>query len=185
MPEAARPAILRTERLLLRPYIRSDADDVFAYAQLEEWSRYHLPRVPFPYARSDADEFIALVLAKEWGQEANWAIVIDERVVGGLSLTIDATEAQAELGYSLAPAHWNRGITTEAARAVLDYAFYVRPIEVIHARADARNTGSWRVMEKLGMRRTALEAGGRTDRSGAPVDEVHYAITRNTWLARP
>lgn len=185
MTEVARPAILRTERLLLRPYIESDADDVFAYAQLEEWSRYHLPRVPYPYARSDADEFIALVLAREWGQEANWAIVIDERVVGGLSLSNRPPEPHAELGYSLAPAHWNRGITTEAARAVLDYAFYVLPLETVDARADARNVGSVRVMEKLGMRRTALEAGGRIDRTGAQVDEVHYAIRRTSWLSQP
>lgn len=185
MNEAARPAILRTERLLLRPYIESDADDVFAYAQLEEWSRYHLPRVPYPYARSDADEFIASVLNTSWGEEANWAIVDDERVVGGLNLTRAPSEAAAELGYSLAPAHWNRGLTTEAARAVLDYAFYVLPLEVVAARADARNIGSWRVMEKLGMRRTALEAGGRIDRTGAAVDEVHYAINRTAWLSRP
>jgi len=184
MTEAARPAILRTERLLLRPYIASDADDVFAYAQLEEWSRYHLPHVPHPYTRSDADEFLASVLATPWGEEANWAIVIDERVVGGLGLTINASRREAELGYSLAPAHWNRGLATEAARAVLDYAFYVLPLEAVEARADARNVGSVRVMEKLGMRRTALEEGRRIDRTGAAVDEVHYAIRRTAWLAQ-
>ncbi len=183
MPEAARPAILRTERLLLRPYIESDVDDVLAYAKLEEWSRYHLPRVPYPYARSDAEEFIAQTLATPWTDEPNWAIVLDEHVVGGLSLTRERPTPRAELGYSLAPAHWNRGLTTEAARAVLDYAFYVLPIEVVEASADARNIGSWRVMEKLGMRRTALEEGGRVDRTGAQVDEVHYAIQRTAWLA--
>lgn len=182
MPEAARPAILRTERLLLRPYIESDVDDVLAYAQLEEWSRYHLPRVPYPYARSDAEEFIAQTLATPWADEPNWAIVLDDRVVGGLSLSRERATPRAELGYSLAPAHWNRGLTTEAARAVLDYAFYVLPIEVVEARADARNLGSWRVMEKLGMRRTALHEGARTDRTGAHVDEVHYAIQRAGWL---
>ena len=183
MSGEARPAILRTERLLLRPFIASDVDDVFAYAQLEEWSRYHLPVVPFPYARSDAEEFIAAMLAERWEDEANWAIVLDERVIGGLALKLRPPAALAELGYSLAPAHWNRGITTEAARAVLDYAFYVLPLETVEARADARNTGSWRVMEKLGMRRTALNQGTRLDRTGAMVDEVHYAIRRSAWLS--
>ena len=182
MPEASRPAILRTERTLLRPYVESDVDDVLAYAQLEEWSRYHLPRVPFPYARSDAEEFIAATLAKRWDEESHWAIVIDERVVGGLSLGRREPASPAELGYSLAPSHWNRGLTTEAARAVLDYAFYVLPLELIEARADARNVGSIWVMEKLGMRRTALEEGGRLDRYGERVDEVHYAIERTAWL---
>jgi RimJ/RimL family protein N-acetyltransferase len=178
----ARPAVLRTERLLLRPFVQGDEEDVFAYARLEEWSRYHLPQIPYPYARSDADEFIASMLETSWEDEANWAIVIDERVVGGLTLSLRPPASRAELGYSLAPHQWNRGITTEAARAVLDYAFYVWGLDTVEARADARNVGSWRVMEKVGMRRTTLAAGTRADRTGALVDEVHYRIGRETWL---
>jgi RimJ/RimL family protein N-acetyltransferase len=182
MTSEARPAILRTERLLLRPHLEGDADDVYAYARLEEWSRYHLPIVPFPYAREDADAFIAAMLAADWATDASWAVVLEERVIGGLSLRIEPSGLRAELGYSLGPSHWNRGITTEAAGAVLDYAFFVLALDEVVARADARNIGSWRVMEKLGMRRTQLAEGGRIDRSGAAVDEVHHAISRSAWL---
>ncbi|MDA0352785.1 MAG: GNAT family N-acetyltransferase [Chloroflexi bacterium] len=182
MTREVRPAILRTERLLLRPHLESDADDIYAYARLEEWSRYHLPIIPYPYSRDDADTFIAAMLAADWATDANWAVVLDERVIGGVSLRLEASEQQAELGYSLAPAHWNRGFTTEAARAVLDYAFFVLALDEVVARADARNIGSWRVMEKLGMARTAVIEGGRIDRSRAAVDEVHYAISRSAWL---
>ena len=90
------------------------------------------------------------------------------------------------LGLAVATPGWDAitsGLATEAARAVLDYAFYVLPIELVEARADARNVGSWRVMEKLGMRRSALLEGARTDRAGAQVDEVHYTIQRTRWLS--
>ena len=182
MTSEARPAILRTERLLLRPFLEGDADDVYAYARLEEWSRYHLPVVPYPYTREDADTFIAATIATPWSDAAHWAIVLDERVIGGVSLKNEPSAPRAELGYSLAPAHWNRGLTTEAARAALDYAFFVLAVDEVDARADARNIGSWRVMEKLGMHRTSLTEGGRIDRTGAAVDEVHYAISRDAWL---
>ena len=182
MTSEPRPALLRTERLLLRPYLETDVDDVFAYAQLEEWSQYHLPQIPFPYARADAESFVASVLEAPWERQANWAIVLNQRVIGGLTLSIEPTERRAELGYSLAPNRWNQGFTTEAARAALDYAFYVTDLETVAARADARNVGSWRVMEKLGMRRVALDAGVREDRTGAMVDEVRYAIGRDAWL---
>ncbi len=182
MSPEVRPALLRTDRLVLRPFLEGDAPDVFAYAQLEEWSRYHLPSIPFPYSLEDAEAFIASMLDKPWETEPNWAIVLREQVIGGLGLTLQSPEPLAELGYSLAPAHWNRGLTTEAARAALDYAFYVLPVETVVARADARNTGSWRVMEKLGMRRTSVEHGVRLDRAGEQVDEVHYRIERTSWL---
>lgn len=183
MTPEVRPALLRTERLVLRPFLDGDAPDIYAYAQLEEWSRYHLPSIPFPYALEDAETFIASMLDKPWETEPNWAIVLDRRVIGGLGLTLRPPEQLAELGYSLAPAHWNRGLTTEAARGALDYAFYVLGLEAIVARCDARNTGSWRVMEKLGMWRTALETGVRLDRAGEQVDEVHYRIERTSWLS--
>lgn len=182
MSREVRPALLRTERLVLRPYLEGDAPDVFAYAQLEEWSRYHLPSIPFPYGLGDAEAFITSMLAKPWELEPSWAIVLDRRVVGGLGLTLRPPESLAELGYSLAPAHWNHGYSTEAARAVLDYAFFVLGLDAIVARCDARNTGSWRVMEKLGMWRTELEESVRMDRAGEQVDEVHYRIERTSWL---
>ena len=182
MSPAVRPALLRTERLVLRPYLEGDGLDIFAYAQLEQWSRHLASSIPFPYALEDAEAFVATMLDKPWELEPNWAIVLDRQVIGGLGLTLRLPESLAELAYSLAPAHWNRGLTTEAARAALDYAFYILGLDAIVARSDARNTGSWRVMEKLGMWRTALEDGARLDRAGEQVDEAHYRIERTSWL---
>lgn len=171
---------LRTERLVLRPFHPSDVDDVFDYARREEWSRYHLPQIPFPYERSDAESFLEHVLGTPWEEEANWAVTLNGRVIGGTALSTNEG-GLGELGYSISPDHWNRGVATEAARGMLDYAFWVSPLEGVEAIADARNVGSWRVMEKLGMRRVALEEGVRRDRTGAVVDQVRYQIARWQW----
>ena len=177
--DPARPIELRTERLLLRPFIESDADDVFAYARLENWSRYLLPRVPYPYSRDDAVEFISRTLSTSWEDEANWAFVLDDRVIGSASLEPLDQAGVAEIGYGLSPEHWGRGLMTEAGDAIVRYAFDVRGFETLVARADVRNAGSWRVMEKLGMSRERV--GTREGRDGGEVDEVHYRLERGAW----
>lgn len=161
-----RPAILRTERLLLRPFVETDVDAVFAFANDEEWARYLEPRVPSPYQRSDAEAFVSSTMALVWSEEPTWAVVLDQHVIGAVSITVDAARDTGGFGYNVARPHWGHGYTTEAARAVLDYAFFVLALDAVAARADARNVGSWRVMEKLGMARVALEEGARTDRRG-------------------
>jgi len=177
--DPAQPTELRTERLLLRPYGETDADDVFAYARLEDWSRHLLPRIPYPYSREDAVAFIAHTLGTPWEEEANWALVINSRVIGGVSLAPSGEAGVAEFGYGLAPEHWGRGLMTEAAGAIIRYGFEVRGFETLAARTEASNIGSWRVMEKLGMSRERV--GTRIGRGGTPVDEVHYRLMREDW----
>ena len=179
--DPAQPIELHTERLLLRPYRETDADDVFAYAQLEEWSRHLLPRIPYPYSREDAVAYIAHTLGTSWEEEANWALVIDSRVIGGVSLAPSEKAGVAEFGYGLSPEHWGRGLMTEAAGAIIRYGFEVRGFEMLVARAEVSNTGSWRVMEKLGMSRERV--GTRIGRDGTLVDEVHYQLHREDWRA--
>ena len=58
-----------------------------------------------------------------------------------------------EIGWRLASAHWGRGLATEGARAVLDYAFTTLKLSEVVAIAAAANTPSRRVMEKIGMAR--------------------------------
>jgi ribosomal-protein-alanine N-acetyltransferase len=60
-------------------------------------------------------------------------------------------EKEIEIGYRLHPDYWNKGIATEAARAVRDHAFrdlkLLRVVSLIHP----ENSPSQRVAEKLGM----------------------------------
>jgi ribosomal-protein-alanine N-acetyltransferase len=177
------PAEIPTDRLLLRPWRLADVEDVLAYAQDPEWSRF-LRLLPLPYTRPDAERFLARQLLRDPVEHAAWALELDGRAVGGVDLRFEFDQRTAEIGYSLARLHWGRGLCSEAARAVIDTAFTrYADLNRIHARADNRNTRSQRVMEKVGMTREGVLRESRVER-GEAFDEAWYAILRCEWQAR-
>ena len=82
-----------------------------------------------------------------------------------------------DLGYRFFRKDWGRGYATEAAMAVLDHGFSRADIHTVRAEADARNTASWKVMERLGMQRERAW----TDEEGPA---VAYTLTEAAWHAR-
>jgi RimJ/RimL family protein N-acetyltransferase len=173
------PETIETEHLLLRPYRFEDADDVLAFASDEEWGKF-LP-VPRPYKRTDAIEFLARMALLDRVTHPTWAIVVDERAVGGINVRFDFDGRLAEMGWSIARPLWGRGLGTEAARVVLDAAFHTHPdLNRVRAMADARNVASHRVMEKLGMRHEGTLRENRLTR-GEPMDEAWFGILRSEW----
>ena len=173
---------LRTERLLLRPFRIADVDDVYAYAKDPEWARFLLPMIPQPYTRRDAEEFIARRVIASWSIDSAFAIVLDSVVVGGINLHVDERHEKGELGYSLVRAHWGKGLTTEAAREVVDWGFSQLGLAKVYASADLHNTGSWRVMEKIGMTREGVLRSHTKTQDGR-ADQVFYGILRTEWEA--
>lgn len=176
----ALPEVIETDRLRLRPWRLGDVEDVLSYAQDPEWSRY-LQMLPLPYERQHAEQFIARQLLLDRVTHPAWAIQHEKDVVGGVNLHFDFDNALCEIGYSIARAHWNKGLCTEAVRAVIHAAFSTFPdLNRVHARADERNTASHRVMEKVGMVKEGVMRMSRVER-GEPLDEVRYAILRSEW----
>lgn len=146
---------LETERLILRPFVLSDAPEVQRLAGDREIAAT-TTNVPHPYEEGMAEEWIASHRERfESGTLAAFAIVVREgnTLVGAISLTIQGKHARAELGYWLGKVYWNRGFCTEAARAVVRYGFQTLGLNRIHASHFARNPASGRVMEKVGMTR--------------------------------
>lgn len=182
MEQTTLPEVIETERLVLRPFRLTDVDDVLAYAQDAEWSRY-LRALPRPYEREHAEQFIARQLLLDRVTHPAWAITLDGTVLGGVSLRFDFENRSAEIGYSVARTHWKKGICTEAARAVLDAAFSAHEdLNRIHARADVDNVGSQRVMEKVGMAKEGVLRLNRVER-GEAFDEAWFSILRREWEA--
>ncbi len=167
---------LQTDRLLLRPFDFGDVDDVWGYASEPGFGRY-LP-VPQPYTRDDAVEFVARQVLADWSTRPAFAMVLDGHVVGGLGLRIDERHERAELGYALAKKHWGKGLTLEAARAVVGWGFARYSLYKVYARADLRNRQSWRVMEKLGMIREGVLRSHDKPRDER-VDDAYYGILRD------
>lgn len=178
-PAEAGPSELRTPRLLLRPYHFDDVDDVFAYGSDEEWGRYL--DVPRPYTRRSAEEDVARAILAG-AASPMWAIVHEGQVVGGVTV-IDRGAGAAELGYSLARPLWGRGLMTEAATAAVAYGFETLDLVRIYASTDTRNVGSWRVMEKLGMKREGVLRSQQLVHDER-ADEVIYSILREEWTPR-
>lgn len=174
------PDTIDTERLRLRPFQLDDVEDVLSYARDPEWSRF-LRSLPRPYGRADAERFIARQILLDRAAHPTWAIEYEGSVIGGINLRVSFEHRSAEMGYSIAREHWNRGLCTEAARAVIDHAFSTHEdLNRLHARADHRNGASQRVMEKVGMVKEGVLRQSRVER-GEAFDEACYSVLRSEW----
>lgn len=180
MEKIVLPEVIGTERLVLRPFRLADVDDVLAYAQDSEWSRF-LRILPQPYEREHAEQFVARQLLLDRITHPAWAITLDGTVIGGVNLMFHLEHCSAEMGYSVGREHWSKGICTEAARAVIDAAFRThRDLNRVYARADSNNVASQRVMEKVGMAKEGVLRSNRVER-GEAIDDAVFSILRREW----
>jgi len=171
------PARIFSDRLVLRPYRYSDADDLFSYANDEEWSRFITP--PHPYLRDYAGKFIDERINGHSNEWAGWCIDYDDRMVGSIDLTLTPAHKSAEMAYSLARKHWNKGLMTEALTTTITAAFNAeRSMNRIFVRIDSRNAGSIRVAEKSGFQQEGILRQNRLHK-GRFVDDVVFAMLRD------
>ena len=91
----------------------------------------------------------------------------------------------AELGYRLRRAHWGQGFATQGATALVDWGFASAGYDRIAACTMAINTGSRRVMEKIGMTHTRTVPVDGDLFPGTQHGEVWYEVTRAEWSGRP
>ena len=176
------PDVIQTDRLILRKYALEDLENILAYATDPNWSKF-LP-VPQPYERSHAIDFINSQLALDRLTHPSFAIVFEGKVVGGVNIRFDFNNCHGELGYSIAPSVWGKGLITEAARAMIDLSFSTYPeLRRVIATADAENVGSLRVMEKLGMIKEGVLRQHRKTHEKF-VDVVYCGVLREEWDSR-
>ena len=175
------PTVLQTERLILRPYKVGDVDDVLAYRNDEEWALY-LPHIPQPYTRRHAEQFVAEEVLRSWEKSPWVAIELSGRVVGNVGMDIDMRNSLGALGYTLARKHWGKGITVEATRAFVGWAFSAYDLAKVYVEIDKRNVRSTRVAEKLGMTCEGLLKSHHAARDGRS-DDVVYGVLREEWQA--
>jgi RimJ/RimL family protein N-acetyltransferase len=149
---------LPTERLLLRPFARSDAAAVQRLAGAREVAAT-TQNIPHPYPDGAAEAWIESH-APEYaaGRLATFAVTdrASSELLGAVGLTVIPEHALAELGYWMGVPYWGRGYTTEAARALMAFGFFVLGLNRIQARHFVFNPASGRVMQKLGLRREGV-----------------------------
>ena len=177
---------LQTERLTLRPFSRGDVDAVFAYRRLDEVARYLFD---VPLSREEC----ALAIQQRIGQVALEAqddkiiLAVEQTasgtLIGEVSLIWRSVDArQGEMGWIFDPVHHGQGYATEAANAILDLGFGPGDMHRVSARCDVRNEASWRLMERLGMRREAHFREHAIFKSEWD-EEYIYAILWQEWHA--
>jgi RimJ/RimL family protein N-acetyltransferase len=146
--------VLETERLILRRWREADRAP-FAEVNADPRVMQYFPAC-LTRAESDAliDRIEAHFDAHGFGLFAAELRAMGE-LAGFIGLAIPQFEAEftpcVEIGWRLGAAHWNQGLATEGARAVLRFAFETVRLPEVVSFAVAANLPSRRVMEKLGM----------------------------------
>jgi len=171
--------VLRTPRLLLRPFALADAPRVQELAGAPEVADTTL-NMPYPYADGVAEAWIA-GHADQFLYRTGvcYAVTLqgEPDICGCVSLGMTQPHRRAELGYWLGAPFWGRGYMTEAAAALVDYGFRGLSLHRITASHFARNPASGRVLEKIGMTREGL-LRGHVFKDGMFEDLVVYGLMR-------
>ncbi len=174
---------LTSERLLLRPFVQSDAPRVEQLAGAREVASATLT-IPHPYPSGAAAVWIGThAAAWERGDRLTLAICeIDAPgdILGAISLAIAAEHEHGEIGYWVAVMAWGRGYATEAARSLVSYAFAQLHLHRVLGRHFVRNPASGRVMQKLGMRLEGIHRDAYK-RWGKFEDVAVYGILEPEW----
>jgi RimJ/RimL family protein N-acetyltransferase len=187
--QVARPALthpVRTERLALRAGTAADAEATWEYRRLDsvgEWLT-EIPTSLETYRESFTDpaRLAATVIVE----------LADGTLIGDFMLRVEDAWAQAEvadqgrgrqaeLGWVLDPAHAGHGYAAEAVRALLAHCFATLGVRRVVASCFLANETSWRLMERLGMRREAHAVAESLHRSGRWLDSLGYALLAEEW----
>lgn len=159
------PVVLRTARLELSLPVPTDAAAIAAAAADPEVPRW--TTLPSPYTLAHAHDFIARAAAwAEEGSQLNWAIRREDTWVGMIGLARLDRGGDAEIGYWMAASARGQGLLTEAARAVIDFAFAELGLVRIEWRAVVGNVASARAARRLGFRYEGMLRQGLSDVRG-------------------
>ena len=179
---------IRTDRLLLRAWREHDRGPFAALNADPRVTRY----LAASLTREDSDELVDRI-RDCWSRRGYglWAVErLDHgELIGYVGLWPAAFDARftpaVEVGWRLAHAHWGNGFATEAGREALGYGFEVAGLTEIVSFTAIGNVRSWRVMERLGMRR---DRHGDFEHPAVPTGHparphVLYRLTREEWRA--
>lgn len=175
--------IMETERLVIRNFKAEDWRDLYEYLSQKEVLNYE------PECESDEDDCRKKAMERSQGNTF-WAVCLKEsgKMIGHLYL--EQTEPKNfltwELGYIFNPCYYGQGYATEACRGILQYAFEKLGAHRIIARCNPENTASWKLLERLKMRREGhfkKPAFFRKTQDGKPAwhDAFQYAVLEEEW----
>ncbi|MCH2164233.1 MAG: GNAT family N-acetyltransferase [Marinovum sp.] len=161
--------VIKTERLTLRAPVMADAPAIARAANYAAVARW-LIQMPHPYGVKDAEAFIA---AQTSGQ--TFAICLGQSPIGCIG-------TKGEFGYWLTPAHWGKGLATEAGQAILAWHFEQSETPLLSGHA-VENTRSRNVLVRLGFQDTNVSER-RHHITGALRQQQNMTLSKAQWRAR-
>ncbi|WP_408836257.1 8-oxo-dGTP diphosphatase MutT [Acidisphaera sp. L21] len=150
------PTTLTTERLLLRPPVAEDAEQL--HRLVNDWAVVRmLSRLPFPYPRTLTDEWIASTAEQRIKGSAYHLVITGqedgkELVIGCVGLRLDKTPNVANLGYWVGRQFWGHGVATEVVGRVARWALANLPVARVEAHVAEDNPASAAVLRRVGLR---------------------------------
>ncbi|MFC7678412.1 GNAT family N-acetyltransferase [Paenibacillus sp. GCM10028914] len=169
---------MESERIILRPVLLDDAEDMYEYTSDEETTR-------FIYAQHTDINQTKNLIANYFMKEpiGKYAILLKEcnKMIGTIEFRVHEYNKSGELGYTLNRHFWGKGYMTEAGNLILDLAFNTLDLERVFAEYDVRNSASGKVLNRLGM---TYEGTRRRNHmvKGVLTDSVHYSILKEEYV---
>ncbi|MBO4667744.1 MAG: GNAT family N-acetyltransferase [Bacilli bacterium] len=166
--------IIKTERLVLRPFELSDLDDFYEYAsvdgvgQMAGW---------LPHKNKEES---LVILNKFIDHKKTFAITYNGKVIGSLGIEKyneekfpEFSDKKArEIGYILSKDYWGQGLMPEAVKAVIDYCFNTLDYDMLFCAHFVENYRSQRVQEKCGFKHYKM---GKF--------ETRYGVIKDDWVS--
>jgi RimJ/RimL family protein N-acetyltransferase len=179
---------VRTARLTIRQMAADDVETMWQYRRIPsmyEWIGHDFSSL----------ERFAEKMSTPGSLTRTLVLELDGRIVGDLYLAISdawaqgevaeqAKGVQAEIGWAIDPAYAGRGLATEAAAELLRICFEELGLRRLKALCFADNEPSWRLMERLGMRREEYAVQDSLHRTKGWLDGMTYALLADEWRAR-
>jgi RimJ/RimL family protein N-acetyltransferase len=168
--------ITKTERLILREYVKSDLDGLYAILSDAENIRYY----PAPYDEQGTRRWL------DWCTDCYqkygfglFAIELKEtgEFIGDCGISIQCIDGELlpEIGYHISKRHWRRGYAKEAALAVRDWFFENTDHDAVFSYMTAENLPSYSTAASIGMSRVKEYS----DEDNVP--HLVYKISREQW----
>lgn len=177
---------LETERLMFRKFSESDFPVVYDWLGNSENMKY---RKGEARSKEETNKYLDWAISSAEADECidfEFAVVLKEtgELIGAASL-FRITE-EPELGWTVHRKYWRQGFGIEIGKALLKFGFGTLGLWRIIAGCNARNHASYRIMERIGMRKEAYFVKAQRGNSALNYewcDRFQYAILKEEWEA--
>lgn len=178
------PEILRTERLILRPFCDADAQALYDYAKD--------PRIgpPAGWQPHTSVENSLDIIHTVLSAAGTYAVTLAQtgQLVGSVGFHAPCTDQclpnELEVGFCLAISHWGQGLIPEATRAITDFYFTSSDNDRLWCAYYEGNAKSARAQEKCGFVYHHTEADKPCALMGDIRTEIFQVLTREAWLTQ-